>query len=255
MLELYHAGLTTCSKKARHCLAEKGLEYVSRYVNLRRFENHRPEYLALNPNGVVPTLVHDGTVIVESTFINEYLDEVFPDPKLRPADPAATARMRGWGKMADDFGLSAVRIPTWSRTKADAIAALKESGTLDETIARIPLKDHRDKFRKIASGGFSDDEFDDAYAKMDFVYARAEAALADGPYLVGEMFTLADINMLPFIYQFAKYRPELLEPERHPRVADWHARMMARPAVVKTYTPSDEAPERPPMPEPDQSAA
>jgi glutathione S-transferase len=255
MLELYHAGLTTCSKKARHCLAEKGLDYVSHYVNLRQFENHRPEYLALNPNGVVPTLVHDGTVIVESTFINEYLDEVFPDPPLRPADPAATARMRGWGKMADDFGLSAVRIPTWNRTKADGIGALKQAGTLDEAIARIPLKDHRDKFRKIAEGGFSEAEFEDAYAKMDFVYDRAEAALADGPYLTGEMFTLADINMLPFIYQFGKYRAELLDPARHPHTVDWHARMMARPATIKTYTPSDEAPARPPMPETGHGAA
>jgi glutathione S-transferase len=255
MLELYHAGLTTCSKKARHCLAEKGLDYVSHYVNLRQFENHRPEYLALNPNGVVPTLVHDGTVILESTFINEYLDEVFPDPPLRPSDASATARMRGWGKMADDFGLSAVRIPTWSRTKADAIGALKEAGKLDETIARIPLKDHRDKFLKIAEGGFSEAEFEDAYAKMDFVYARAEAALAQAPFLVGEMFTLADVNMLPFIYQFGKYREELLDPANHPRTRDWHDRMMARPAVVKTYTPSDEAPARPPMPESGQSAA
>ncbi len=114
MLELYHAGLTTCSKKARHCLAEKGLDYVSHYVNLRRFENHRPEYLALNPNGVVPTLVHDGTVIIESTFINEYLDEVFPDPPLIPSDPATRARMRGWGKMADDFGFFSNR--SWTKT-------------------------------------------------------------------------------------------------------------------------------------------
>ena len=247
MLELYHAGLTTCSKKARHCLAEKGLEYVSRYVNLRRFENHLPEYLALNPNGVVPTLVHDGTVIVESTFINEYLDEVFPDPKLRPADPAATARMRGWGKMADEYGLAAVRIPTWTRTKTDSIGALRDAGELDAVIARIPLQDHRDKYRQISEEGFSEKEFADAYAKMDFVYARAEEALADGPWLVGEQFTLADINLLPFIDQFGKYRPELLDPANHPRTADWHGRAMARPAVIKTYSPSDEAPGRPPQ--------
>ena len=88
---------------------------------------------------------------------------------------------------------------------------------------------------------------------MDFVYARTEAALAENPYLAGEMFTLADINMLPFIDQFGKYRPELLDTANHPHTADWHGRMMARPAVAKTYTPSDEAPARPPSPE--QSAA
>jgi glutathione S-transferase len=247
MLELYHAGLTTCSKKARLCLAEKGLAYTSHYVNLRERENHRPEYLAINANGVVPTLIHDGRVIIESTFINEYLDEVFPDPPLRPADPGLRADMRVWGKMADEYGLSAVRIPTWTRTKADAIGALKRKGELDAAIARIPLKDHRDKYRKLSEGGFSEDEFEDAWAKMDFVFGRAEAALAEGgPWLVGDQFTLADINLLPFIDQFGKYRPELLDPQNHRRTADWHRRCMERPAVVKTYNPSDEAPARPP---------
>ena len=76
ILELYHSGLTACSKKTRLCLREKGLDYVSHYIDLSRFEQHTPEYLALNPNGLVPTLVHDGAVIIESTVINEYLEDV-----------------------------------------------------------------------------------------------------------------------------------------------------------------------------------
>jgi glutathione S-transferase len=246
-IELYHAGLTTCSKKARLCLNEKGLDYVSHYVNLREFENHTPEYLAINPNGVVPTLIHDGKAIIESTFINEYIDEVFPGPALSPTDPVLRAQMRSWGKMADDYGLAAVRIPTWSRTKLAAIDALKESDNLDAAVARIPLKDHRDKYRQIAAGGFSEKEFEDAYAKMDFVYDRVELALQEGgPYLVGEMFTLADINMLPFIDQFAKYRPQLIDDGAHPKTKAWLDRVLARPAVVKVYNPSKEAPARPP---------
>lgn len=252
-IELYHAGLTTCSKKARLCLNEKGLEYTSHYVNLRGFENHTPEYLALNPNGVVPTLIHDGQPVVESTFINEYIDEVFPGPSLTPSDPLLRAKMRSWSKMADDYGLAAVRIPTWSRTKLETITALKESDGLDEVVARIPLQDHRDKYRQIAAGGFSQKEFDDAYAKMDFVYDRVEKALEEGgPYLVGDMFTLADINMLPFIDQFAKYRPQLFEDGAHPKTREWLELIMARPAVIKVYNPSDEAPARPPA---SQSAA
>ena len=94
MLELYHAGLTTCSKKSRLCLKEKGLPYKSHYIRLEKFEHHTPEYRKLNPNGVVPTLVHDGRVVIESGVINEYLDEVFPEMPLRPADPLTRARMR-----------------------------------------------------------------------------------------------------------------------------------------------------------------
>ena len=85
MLELYHSGLTTCSKQVRHCLREKGLKYESKYVELWRYENLSPDYLKLNPNGVVPTLVHDGTPIINSFCINEYIEDAFPEPPLRPA--------------------------------------------------------------------------------------------------------------------------------------------------------------------------
>ena len=85
MLELYHSGLTTCSKQVRHCLHEKGLKYQSRYVELWRYENLSPEYLKLNPNGVVPTLVHDGKPVTESAVILYYLEDAFPQPPLLPA--------------------------------------------------------------------------------------------------------------------------------------------------------------------------
>ena len=83
MLVLYHSGLTTCSRQVRHCLREKGLPYQSRYINLLRFEHLSPAYLKLNPNGVVPTLVHDGHVVINSACINEYLDEAFRSPRSR----------------------------------------------------------------------------------------------------------------------------------------------------------------------------
>ena len=102
MLELYHAGLTACSKKVRLCLKEKGLDYVSHYMELGKFAQHNPEYVKLNPNGLVPTLVHDGVPIIESTVINEYLDDVFPEVPLRPKDPVERARARVWGKLADE---------------------------------------------------------------------------------------------------------------------------------------------------------
>src|SRR6476659_7097457 len=101
MLELYHGGHTTCSRKSRLCLREKGLSYRSHFLNLRAFEQHAPHYVALNPNGVVPTLVDDGQPVTDSMLINEYLDEKYEEgPRLRPKNPLYKARMRVWTKLA-----------------------------------------------------------------------------------------------------------------------------------------------------------
>jgi hypothetical protein len=78
-LDLYHHGSSACAAKVRFALAEKALPWTSHYVDILRGEQFKPEYLALNPKGVVPTLVHDGAVIVESTVICEYVDEAFPE--------------------------------------------------------------------------------------------------------------------------------------------------------------------------------
>ena len=96
MLELYHAEPVANSMKVLLCLKEKQIEFVSHYVDLLRFEQHQPEFLAINPNGQVPVLVHDGNIITESTVINEYLEDIFREVRLRPEDPIERAQMRIW---------------------------------------------------------------------------------------------------------------------------------------------------------------
>src|ERR1700733_13747459 len=93
------------------CLEEKGVEWQRRYVDLFRFDQLRPEYLAINPDGVVPTLVHDGHPVHESSIINEYIDEALPGPKLSPEDPLLQPRMREFVKSWDE-GLPAIALPT-----------------------------------------------------------------------------------------------------------------------------------------------
>jgi glutathione S-transferase len=237
MLELYHAGLTTCSKKSRVALKEKGLAYKSHYLNLGKFEHHDPAYLKLNPNGLVPTLVHDGMVVIESGVINEYIDEVFPATPLKPADPLSRAKMRVFCKMADEYALPATRVPTWTRTKAAQLQAMS-AAEFDRVVAETALVDHQMKLKALRGEGFSKKEFDEAYGRMDYVFARSEAALADGPYLAGNAYSLADIAILPYIYAFREVRPELMTA--HPRVGEWYERVMARPAVQAAYLPSDE---------------
>ena len=114
-LTLYHSVESTCAQKVKLVLAEKGLEWDENRLNLRRGDQFSPEYLALNPKGVVPTLVHDNVVIRESTIINEYLDDAFPEPSLRPSSPAETSLMRLWVKTFDDDVHPAVGVPPTPR--------------------------------------------------------------------------------------------------------------------------------------------
>jgi glutathione S-transferase len=80
-------------------MSAKGLESASVGVDLFKAEQYESKYLDLNPKGFVPTLVHDGRAIIESTLIYEYLDDTFPQPSLIPSDPWLRTRMRLWSKM------------------------------------------------------------------------------------------------------------------------------------------------------------
>src|SRR6187402_776522 len=102
MLRLYHAWASTCSQKVRLALAEKDLAYDGVVLNLRRFDQLAPEFMAINPRGVVPVLVHDGFVVCESTIINDYLEDAFPGTPLRPADAKGRARVAAWNRFVDD---------------------------------------------------------------------------------------------------------------------------------------------------------
>ena len=115
MLELFHANKSTCSQKVRICLAEKGLDYTNHQLNLATGEHLTPEFLAINPNGVVPALRHDGRSIVESTVICEYLDEIYRAPSLIPGDPVLRAEMRAWLRFIDEVPSMAVRIPSFNK--------------------------------------------------------------------------------------------------------------------------------------------
>ena len=94
MIELYHFWSSVCSVRCRMALEEKGVAWTSRYVDLFKFDQLRPEYLTINPDGVVPTLVHDGVPMRESTIINEYIDTAFEGPKLAVRPEGANHRWR-----------------------------------------------------------------------------------------------------------------------------------------------------------------
>jgi glutathione S-transferase len=246
MLELYHSGLTTCSKQVRHCLREKGLPYKSRYVELWRYENLSPDYLELNPNGVVPTLVHDGTPIVNSFCINEYIEDVFPEPALRPADPGERARMRHWAWTADEVHISLARL-THAHMLQSKVAGL--SAVDRETmLAHTPVPEKRERWRILAEGGYSTEQLQAALESVMFVLGRMERELVErGPWLAAATFSLGDISMLAIVHRIFELYPDQLDRAAFPRLNDWWARAMARPAASYVYTAGlEETPSRPP---------
>jgi len=245
MLELYHSGLTTCSKQVRHCLREKGLEYKTHYVELWRYENLSPAYLKLNPNGVVPTLVHDGTPIINSFCINEYIEDVFPKPPLLPADPVERARARYWAWTADDVHHPAARL-THAKMLRSRVHELSRAD-LDIMLKHTPVPDKRERWRTLIEGGYSPKEIDDAIESVFFVFGRMEEELkARGPWLAGSTFALGDINMLAIVHRTFELLPDKLTRGALPRLLDWWDRAMARPAAKFVYSEgTDEVPSRP----------
>jgi glutathione S-transferase len=115
MLKLYNFPQSTCSQKVRLTLWEKGLDFLDRPVNSAAREHLSDWYLKLNPNGVVPTLDHDGSIIIDSSVIMEYLDEVFPENSLTPSDPVARAKVRKWMRYFEEVPTPAIRVPSFNR--------------------------------------------------------------------------------------------------------------------------------------------
>ena len=126
MLQLYTARNSICTQKVFITLHEKGLAWEQKIIDLFNNEQYRPEYLKINPKGVVPSLVHDGSPVIESTLICESLDEVFPEPALRPADALGRARMRLWSKAIDEGIFEATREISFSAMFREKMKAMSE---------------------------------------------------------------------------------------------------------------------------------
>jgi maleylacetoacetate isomerase len=94
-LKLYDYFRSSAAFRVRIALNLKGIPYEQVSIHLRRKEQSAPDYLALNPTGLVPALEDDGQILIQSLAIIEYLDETHPEPPLLPGHPADRARVRG----------------------------------------------------------------------------------------------------------------------------------------------------------------
>lgn len=232
MITLYHFVPIANGGKVLMALHEKSIPFESRWVDLHKFEQHDPEYLQVNPEGQVPALVHDGIVITHTSVINEYLEDAFPDtPPLRPESPLDIARMRQWNKYIDDYVMQAVSIHGW-QVGAGKVARGYSDEEFERLMARVPLKKQRDKWRT-ARVGFPQDTLDECTAQVAEAAAKVEAALTEGPWLLGEFFSLADINFFAYCGGALEAMfPAIGNRDNCPRLLDWVERMKARPGIA-----------------------
>lgn len=233
MIALYHFGFSTCSQKVRLVLAEKGIEFDSREVNLMAGGQHDPTYVKLNPKHVVPTLIHDGNVLVESSLIIAYLDDAFPEPPLRPADALGRYTVARWIKRVDDELHPAAPVVTFALGPRNVLlqqpAAVREAN-----IAAIPDAVARATRRSVIEHGVQAPEFAGALGVFLDTIDQMEAGLADQRWLSGARFGLADATLLPYVLRLEHLAMDpLLESRLRPRVADWLARVKALPSYAE----------------------
>ncbi|HVA14984.1 MAG TPA: glutathione S-transferase family protein [Stellaceae bacterium] len=232
MLYLYQGSTSVCSVKVRLALEEKGLPFDGEVLDLQRGDQHRPDYAKLNPNEVVPTLVHDGRAVIESTLILEYLDEAFPDPPLMPADPYARAQARLFMKKIDDYLHAACSTVTFA-TANRRVLVRKSPEELAAHLAKIPNPDYRERQRLAIAHGLAAPHVAPALRHYDKYLADMEAALAAHSYLAGDRYTLADIAATPYVFRAEAIGLDGLWQGGRPRVADWYARIRERPSFQK----------------------
>ncbi len=232
MLVLHHAWRSSASRRVRLCLEEKGLAYEGHVIDLAKMEHHSPEYLKINPNGVIPALIHDGRPLYESGTICEYIDEVFPEPPLRPDNAYDRAMMRNWIRHVDER-IHNLIIFNW-RHDLQKVAEKWTDAELEAHLKKIPSKERQEAWRRVARRPYTDEERAGARAKLVELLDRMESTLGQTPWLAGERYTIADIAVVPFVKRIEEeIAPDQMTSAIHPRVAQWWAAIQARPAFVR----------------------
>jgi len=251
MLELYHSINSVCAQKVRIALEEKRQQAKDHLMTLRG-DQFEPAYLKLNPSGVVPTLIHDGEPIIESSLILYYIDDAFPEPPLMPKQPRQRYRVRMYNKLIDEYVHNSCMILTFATAFRPNFTKMPREAWLAE-INKSPLKRRAEYKRSVIEHGLDSEFVTDAIGQHKKLLAWMDQSLQKGAYLAGDSFSNADCAVIPYIV-----RLELLKLagmwDRYPSIAQWWARMRERSSVKATIfermTETDWAPFRNLAPDP-----
>lgn len=230
-------------QKVRITLAEKAINYEVLNVALEAGEQISPAFLAINSKGVVPVIVHERRAITESSIIVEYLDDAFPDPPLMPRDPFWRARRRYWARWIDDE-MHIPHIATISFIVAFNQAFRQEFDTqekLQSYLNAIPSAGHRETMRGSFASDVRSERMRASLKAYQRFIAEMDRALAGTEWLAGDAYSLADIDVVPYIWRLRNLQMSGMWSAR-PRIQHWLDRVTSRPsfqtAVIDTALPA-----------------
>ena len=225
-LHLYHADISNCSMRVRMVLSEKKQPWTSHHLDLRKKEAVTPEYFSIHPKGLVPTLVHDGVVHIESNEIIEYLDERFPDPPLQPSSPAARERIAEWLQTATEIHVKAVKTVIYGRKVSKM---LHKNEAEDAQYRSLQRDSELLAFHSQATGGggLPEAKIRAAEEMLYGLFQNADDELAQHRWLVGDQFSLADISWIPLHFTLIGAGFPF---ERYPHVVAWADAIRERPS-------------------------
>jgi glutathione S-transferase len=231
---LYNAPQSTCSQRVRFVLNAKGIQYEEHKLDLFSGDQLKPGYLKINPNGVVPALVHDGREILDSSVIIEYLDEIAGEvASFSPQDPVLRARMRWMMRYIDEIPAPAIRIPSYNLAFLPHFQSMTEEAFLELANSK-PLR--KEFLLTMGRQGFPKAEMDGALDRLNRAVVRMNEWITQGGglWLMGDRISLADIAIMPVIVRMDDIN---LQSSWHdmPAVARWLEAIRAHPAFRPTY--------------------
>jgi glutathione S-transferase len=233
-LHLFHFMGSSCSQKTRIALGAKGVEWESHHVDISKFENFTEWFMGINPRGLMPTLVHDGDVHIESNDIIEYVDGAFDGPKLYPTDPEEKAFMDASMKYEDDLHLC-VRaltfryfLPVEMMKKPDDAVDVYEAEGAETVGGEVDGRKaiEVDFWRKMnENNGITDAQVIDAVDQFLEAFGKLEERLEQHEYLLASGLSALDIAWWITVFRVTKLG---FPTERFPKLFAWYEKLLAR---------------------------
>lgn len=236
MIELYYYENSVCSERVLMALAEKRVgEWTGHHLDLFKGEQADPDYLKLNPKAQVPTLVHDGQVVRESSIICDYLDDLYPAPPLKPAGKVDRARMREWIKEADEAGFQGVGALSFTTVFREKLAEKTDAERNRLWAEQTDLaRTYRQK--SCFNEGLRSPHAIIALAAWDRIFGDLETALGDErAWIMGDHFTLADLNFSPLVARLEAIGFLDIWLDSRSRSVQWWQRIKARPSFADAH--------------------